>query len=87
MKPLITELFQFDQEPDEIMPKWYLSTTPYFFIYRLDKYDKSCMRASLYKEKTRVDDVLVSARYGQKEMEHHDIINYFEARLSLKEIS
>lgn len=78
MKPKITDLFHFDQEPNELTNKFYLSTDGYFFFYRLDKYDKQKMRASLYDKTGRVSDI------GVNDMTHHDVINCFEARITLK---
>lgn len=65
--------------------KYYLSTEGYYFKYRTDKYDNKIWRATLYKEKNneRVDDVRVSEGYGLPEKTHHNVINYFEARLTL----
>lgn len=70
-------------ETDLILNKHYhLSTEPYFFIYRKDKYDSSIIRATLYDGERRVDDVRVSAhQLGIPERSHHWIIEYFEARL------
>lgn len=68
--------------------KYYLSTEGYYFMYRHDKNDNSIMRATLYRDKNneRVDDVRVSEGYGQSEKTHHDIINYFETKLTLGHI-
>lgn len=65
--------------------KYWLSTEGYYFIYRPDNNDPSIKRATLYKEKNneRVDDVRVSEGYGRPEKSHHDVINYFEARITL----
>lgn len=72
-----------------ISDKYYLSTEGFYFMYRHDKNDNSILRATLYRDKTdeRVDDVRVSQGYGLPEKTHHNIINYFEARLTLGTIS
>lgn len=65
--------------------KFHLSTEGYYFKYRPDRNDGSIKRATLYNSKDeQVDDVRVSAGYGLPEKSDHDVINYFEARLSLK---
>jgi hypothetical protein len=66
--------------------EYHLSTDGYYFKYRSDRHDKSIVRATLFRTKNHeiVDDVRVSAGYGLPEKSHHDIINYFEARLTLK---
>jgi hypothetical protein len=68
--------------------KFYLSTEGYYFEYRPDNNDRNIKRATLYRVGTneRVDDVRVSAGYGQPAKDHHQIINYFEARLTLGQI-
>lgn len=55
-------------------------------MYRYDINDSSILRATLYRDKTdkAVDDVRVSEGYGLPEKSHHDIINYFEARITIK---
>jgi hypothetical protein len=65
--------------------KYHLSTEGYYFKYRDDKNDNSILRATLYRTKNneRVDDVRVSEGYGIAEKSHHQVINYFEARLTL----
>ena len=68
--------------------KYHLSTDGYYFKYRLDNNNPEVTRATLYNLKNeRVDDVRVSEGYGLTEMSHHQIINYFEGRLSLGTIS
>jgi hypothetical protein len=68
--------------------KYYLSTDGYYFQYRLDDNNTSVTRATLYNLKNeKVDDVRVSEGYGLPEMSHHQVINYFEGRLSLGTIS
>lgn len=70
------------------LQKYYLSTEPYYFVYRPDNNDNSIRRATLFDGKKRVDDVRVSAydEFGIPEKSHHDVINYFEARLTLGQI-
>ena len=64
--------------------KFHLSTEGYYFKYRLDDYNPNVTRATLYNQKDqRVDDVRVSAGYGQPEKSHTDVVNHFEARLEL----
>lgn len=72
-----TEELKFELTPK----KWYLSTTPYYFIYRLDKYNSESIRATLFNESTRVDDVGVLTDYEKRN--HFDVINYFEAGISM----
>ena len=71
-----------------IFDKYYLSTEGYYFMYRNDRNDNAVLRATLYREKNneQVDDVRVSEGYGMPKKTHHDIINHFEARLTLKQI-
>lgn len=68
--------------------RFHLSTEGYYFEYRPDNNDPKIKRATLYETKTdkRVDDVRVSSHddFGINAKSHHDIINYFEARLFLK---
>jgi len=68
--------------------KFHLSTEGYYFKYRPDKHDPNIKRATLYRTGNNeiVDDVRVSEGYGQPEKTHHGVINYFEARLTLKQI-
>lgn len=68
------------------MEKYYLSTEGYYFIFRPDKYDQSIKRATLYRESKNeiVDDVRVSAGYGLPEKSIREVINYFEARITLE---
>ena len=62
-----------------------LSTEGYYFKYRNDNNSSSIMRATLYNSSgVRVDDVRVSAGYGMPDKSHGDVINYFEARITLK---
>jgi hypothetical protein len=65
--------------------KFYLSTDPYHFIYRPDKNNEDIKRATLFDGDRKVDDVRVSAypEFGLPEKSHHDVINYFEARLTM----
>lgn len=64
--------------------KYYLSTEGYYFKYRADNNDPNIIRATLYNdEDQRVDDVRKTEGYGMSEKSHHNIINYFEARLSM----
>lgn len=65
--------------------KHHLSTEGYYFMYRPDRNDNAILRATLYREKSDeiVDDVRVSEGYGKPEKNHHNVINYFEARLTL----
>ena len=68
--------------------KYYLSTDGYYFKYREDNNNPEVTRATLYNSKNeRVDDVRVTEGYGLPEMSHHQVINYFEGRLSLGTIS
>jgi len=69
--------------------KYHLSTDGYYFKYRPDKFDPEIKRATLYRTTNdeRVDDVRVSAGYGQPEKTHHQVINYFEARITLGQIA
>jgi hypothetical protein len=68
--------------------KYHLSTDGYYFKYRPDNNDPSIKRATLYRTTNheRVDDVRVSAGYDQPEKTHHQVINYFEARITLGQI-
>lgn len=64
--------------------KYHLSTDGYYFKYRHDNNNPEVVRATLYNLKDeRVDDVRKTEGWGQPEKSHHDIINYFEARLSI----
>ena len=67
---------------------FHLSTEGYYFKYRPDKNDSNIVRATLYATGTNrtVDDVRVSEGYGRPAKTHHQIINYFEARLTLNQI-
>lgn len=76
MKPTAEEL-QLELEPK----KYWLSTTPYYFIYRLDKYNHNSVRATLFNGSERVDDVGATTDYEKRD--HFQIINHFEARISL----
>lgn len=84
--PSASSLMQIIQEPNSVLPseKFYLSTEPYWFFYRLDKYSRHQVRATLYHGVRKVDDVGVTTPYDNRE--HHDVINYFEARLSMGQI-
>lgn len=67
--------------------KYHLSTDGYFFKYRHDKNNPEVVRATLYNlSDERVDDVRKTEGYGLPEKSHNDIINYFEARLSIRAI-
>lgn len=70
----------------DFLSKWFLSTEGFYFKYRSDRNDPNIIRATLYriKDDSQVDDVRVSEGYGQPHKSHHDIINYFEAKLQLK---
>lgn len=64
--------------------QFYLSTEGYYFIYRQDKYDPLITRATLFNiVGNKVDDIRVSAGYGQKEKTHFDVINEFESKITL----
>lgn len=65
--------------------KFFLSSEGFYFKYRNDKNDSRIIRATLYRTKDNsvADDVRVSEGYGQNEKGHHDVINYFEARITL----
>lgn len=64
--------------------KHYLSTDGYYFKYREDNNNSEIIRGTLYNFKNeRVDDVRKTEGYGIPEKSHHDIIKYFEARLSI----
>jgi hypothetical protein len=64
--------------------QFYLSTEEYYFKYRYDNNSEEIIRATLYNLKgDKVDDVRVSEGYGMPKKSHHDIINYFEARLQI----
>ncbi len=69
-----------------IFEKYGLSTEGYYFMYRRDNNDALIWRATLYKTSNNeiIDDVRVSEGYGLPEKSHHNVINYFEARLFLK---
>lgn len=68
--------------------KYYLSSDGYYFKYREDNNNTEVTRATLYNLKNeRVDDVRVTEGYGLVELSHHQVINYFETRLSLGTIS
>ena len=64
--------------------KYYLSTEGYYFMYRSDKNDPSIERVTLYRiyDNSIVDDARVSEGYGRLAKSHHDVINYFEARIT-----
>ena len=63
--------------------KFHLSTDGYYFKYRPDNNNSQIIRATLFNLKNeRVDDMRVSEGYGLSEKTHHQIINYFESRLS-----
>jgi hypothetical protein len=67
---------------------FYLSTEGYYFQYRPDNNDRNIKRATLYRTTgERVDDVRVSAGYGLPAKDHHQVINYFEARITLGQIN
>jgi 23S rRNA-/tRNA-specific pseudouridylate synthase len=68
--------------------KYWLSTEGLYFMYREDRYDPLAIRATLYAEKDnqQIDDVRVSAGYGLPAKTHHQVINYFEARITLGQI-
>jgi len=72
-----------------IFDKYYLSTEGYYFMYRHDRNDKSILRATLYSENDGkpVDDIRVSEGYGQPEKTHHQVINNFEAKITMGQIS
>jgi len=73
---------------EDLMEKYHLSTGGYYFKYRHDNNNAKVLRATLYNTKDeRVDDVRKTEGYGLVEKSHHDIINYFEARLSIKVIT
>ena len=64
--------------------KFHLSTEGYYFEYRCDKNNMLITRATLYNRSgNEVDDVRVSEGYGQPEKSHTDVINHFEARITL----
>ena len=65
--------------------KYHLSTEGYYFMYRGDRNDPSIERVTLYRtsDNSIVDDVRVSEGYGRPAKSHHDVINYFEARITL----
>jgi len=68
--------------------KYHLSTDGYYFKYREDNNNSEVTRATLYNSKNeRVDDVRVTEGYGLVELSHHQVINYFEVRLSMGTIS
>jgi len=68
--------------------KWYLSTDGYYFKYREDNNNSEVIRATLYNLKNeRVDDFRVTEGYGLPEKSHHQVINYFETRLSMGAVS
>lgn len=77
----------FEMQQD-FQAKWYLSTDGFYFKYRSDRNDSGIIRATLYKIKddSQADDVRVSAGYGLPHKSHHDVINYFEAKLTLGQI-
>lgn len=64
--------------------KYYLSTDGYYFKYREDNNNSEIKRATLYNLKNeKIDDVRVSEGYGIPKKSHHQVINHFEARISL----
>lgn len=68
--------------------QYWLSTEGYYFQYRTDRNDRNIIRATLYNlKKEVVDDVRVSEGYGKPEKSQHDVINYFEARITLNLIA
>jgi hypothetical protein len=68
--------------------KYHLSTDGYYFKYREDNNNPEVIRATLYNSKNeRVDDVRVTEGYGLPEKTHHQVINYFEVRISTGAIS
>jgi hypothetical protein len=78
----LKQFYKFMDNSDE---KYYLSTEPYYFIYRPDKNDPNIKRATLFDGDRRVDDICCSnCNHGIPEKDHHQVINYFEARLTLK---
>ena len=78
-----------NNEDRNIFDKYHLSTEGYYFMYRKDKNDNKIWRATLYRTSNneKVDDVRVSTHeLGVKEKSHHDVINHFEARITLNQI-
>ena len=74
-----------EEMTEELNHKYWLSTKGYYFKYRKDIYDENIIRATLYNSSdVRVDDVRKSEGYGSGEKTHHDIIDYFEARIQLQ---
>ncbi len=71
-----------------IFERYFLSSEGYYFEYRHDKHDNSIWRVTLYRTKddSVADDVRVSKSDWNPERDHHDVINYFEARLTLGKI-
>lgn len=68
-----------------IYDKYFLSTEGHYFKYRNDRNDNAIWRATLYREGSNgaVDDIRVSEGYGLPEKPHHQVINYFEAKITL----
>jgi hypothetical protein len=75
-------------EKFDLISKFYLSTEGYYFKFRPDRNDATIIRATLYltKNDEQVDDVRVSEGYGLPEKTHHQVINHFEARITLGQI-
>lgn len=81
----IEPIIQFKDMINYTDEKYYLSTEPYYFIYRPDKNDPNIKRATLFDGDRQVDDICCSnCNHGIPERDHHQVINYFEARLTLK---
>lgn len=68
--------------------KYHLSTDGYHFEYQPDQHDDTGKKATLYETKTGriVDYVLVSGKNSIRNLNHFQVINHFEARLTLKQI-
>lgn len=70
--------------------RYYLSTEGFYFEYRADRYASGCIRAELFR--TNGEKVLRSElnvlyeQYGIY-LAHDQVINYYEAKISLGEIS
>lgn len=60
-----------------------LSTEGYTFYYRPDTNDRNIKRCILLKNGVEVNNLRVSAGYGKPEKSHQDVINHFEAEISL----
>lgn len=71
-------------EQVDLYKRFYLSTEGYYFKYRPDRNNSELIRATLYNFKHEaVDDVAKSKNSVAPERSHHDIIEYFEARITL----